>query len=327
MDNIVTVTLNPVIDIHYYLDNFTVGKDNIAHEIHTFAAGKGMNVSRALHVAGISAEAFVLLGEENASEYLSLASSYNIPVSCITTSGAVRQNVSINTPKSETRVCMKNYSIMPAVLPVLAARIVQKISDEAVIVFSGSLPNGISIDDFVNFILLIKNTVPNVKIVLDCPNITVSHLANIKPFLIKPNLKECQNLLAEAGIDICDYPNDKANDILASKLCAITNSKHVIVSCGACGAIYAYESHDKKMISGHINAPKIENLLTTVGAGDSMLAGTLATILKQNHSDIKQDFVDTVKWGVAFGSAACMTKGTNPPIYKDIVELYKTLKD
>lgn len=83
MTDILTVTVNPVIDIHYYTEEFVIGRDNIVSCRELFAAGKGMNVSRALQAFGISTEAFLLLGTENASEYLRLAGGYGVPVSYV----------------------------------------------------------------------------------------------------------------------------------------------------------------------------------------------------------------------------------------------------
>ena len=80
MTDILTVTVNPVIDIHYYTEEFVIGRDNIVSCRELFAAGKGMNVSRALQAFGISTEAFLLLGTENASEYLRPAGGYGVPV-------------------------------------------------------------------------------------------------------------------------------------------------------------------------------------------------------------------------------------------------------
>lgn len=324
MDSIITVTLNPVIDIHYYSDSFNCGIDNIANEVLSFAAGKGMNVSRALSSAGISSEAFVLLGEDNAEEYLNLSKDYSVPISCITTTGAVRQNVSINTPNSETRICMKNYSVIPAVLPVLAGQIVRKITEESAIVFSGSMPQGITEDDFVNFILLIKKTVPEIKIIIDCPTISANNLNKIKPFMIKPNFQEALSLLGindYKEINILEHAKNISAELLNK-----TGSQFVVVSCGEFGAAFSLIKDSKESKSGYINAPTVENVLTTVGAGDSMLAGILAEMLKQSHLDAPSDFTEAVKWGVAFGSAACLTKGTNPPSYTDIVSIFKQLK-
>lgn len=327
MNGIITVSLSPVIDIHYTAGSFSVFEDNIADERHVFAAGKGMNVSRALHAVGISAETHMLLGEENASEYLRLAGDYGVPISCMTTDGAIRENISVNTPDGETRICMKGYTLSPQILPVFALQIIRKLSEDMAVVFSGSLPKGISQEDFIAFVMLIKKTVPELKIVLDCPSLTLDAIKQIKPFLIKPNHIEAA-LLLNPDNKTKAYPTDKSIVINAAKeLCDITKVEHCVISCGPTGAAYASNNGE----FGFINAPKINNkIISTVGAGDSMLAGILYSFLKESSSNIDNpDFQyvlsEAVKWGVVFGSAACMNKGTNPPKSEDIYHLYSSL--
>lgn len=121
MTDVLTVTVNPVIDIHYFTEEFQAGRDNVVSCRKMFAAGKGMNVSRALQAFGISAEAFLLLGRENADEYLRLASGYGVKVSRILTDGSVRENISVNTPAGETRICTNDFSASPAALRELAS--------------------------------------------------------------------------------------------------------------------------------------------------------------------------------------------------------------
>lgn len=321
MNGIITVSLSPVIDIHYSADNFIVGKDNIVKSRHVFAAGKAMNVSRGLHAVGISAETHILLGEENASEYLRLASDYAVPISCITTDGAVRENISVNTPKGETRICLNNYSITPNILPVFAAKIISKLSENMAVVFSGSLPKGITCADFVKFVLTIKNAVPNTKIVLDCPTLTSEHIKEIKPFLIKPNYEEALKLLKNLNFAGFTAEDKKDAENAAKTLCIHTESSYCVISCGASGAAFASKNGD----SGYINAPKINNIAcSTVGAGDSMLAGMLFSFLKENSLH-RCTISEAVKWGVAFGSASCLNKGTEPPIAANIFKLYREI--
>lgn len=317
MNGIITVSLSPVIDIHYSADQFVPGKENYVNSRSIFAAGKAMNVSRGLHEVGISAEVYLLLGQENASEYLRLASDYAVPISCITTDGAVRENISVNTPNGETRICFKNFSISRNILPLLASKIVSKLSDDMAVVFSGSLPDGITQEDFVNFVLLIKNTVPDTKIILDCPTLTADAIREISPFLIKPNHEEASKLSDGFKFDVAQ--TDKYIET-AKNLCQITNCEHLVISCGAFGAAYA----SRNGVSGFVKAPKI-NACSTVGAGDSMIAGILYSFIKE-ISQGTYTLSDAVKWGVAFGSAACLNKGTEPPLAENIFRLYREME-
>ncbi len=314
MNGIITVSLSPVIDIHYSADSFEIGKENYVNSRSIFAAGKAMNVSRGLHEVGISAEVHLLLGQENASEYLRLASSYAVPISCITTDGAVRENISVNTNEGETRICFKNYSISPSILPFFASKIVSKLSEDMAVVFSGSLPAGITQEDFVQFVLLIKNIVPNTKIILDCPSLNVDSIRKISPFLIKPNHEEAAKL--SNGFKIDEAGTEKTISV-AKNLCKITNSEHCVISCGSVGAAYASKTGE----SGFVKAPKIK-ACSTVGAGDSMIAGILYSFIKE-ISKGTYTLSEAVKWGIAFGSAACLNKGSEPPIAENIFRLYR----
>lgn len=101
-------------------------------------------------------EAFLLLGTENASEYLRLAGSYGVPVSYVPAEGAVRENISVNAPNSETRLCSKSFTASPALLSELSARIFPAADRADAAVFSGSLPRGITQKDFAEFVQSVR---------------------------------------------------------------------------------------------------------------------------------------------------------------------------
>ena len=311
MNGIVTISLSPVIDIHYSADSFEAGRDNIVHGRRMYAAGKAMNVSRGLHAVGISAEAYMLLGEENASEYLRLAADYGVPISCITTDGAVRENISVNTPAGETRICTKDFTISSKILPVLGVKVASKLSAGMAVVISGSLPKGITQKDFISFVRFIKGAVPDSKIILDCPTLSLEAIKEIEPFLIKPNKEEAIALLGGESALATSLSAKEAKE-----LCERAKCDYCVISCGADGAVFA--SSDGT--SGSFAAPEIPECHSTVGAGDSMLAGILYSFMKDIDKSC-YDLPEAVKWGLAFGSASCMNKGTEPPAAEDIFQL------
>lgn len=303
MRDIITITVNPVIDIHYFMEDFQTGRDNIVSCRKIFAAGKGMNVSRALQAFGISAETFLALGRENAPEYLQLASDYGVPLSYVSVGGRIRENISINTPVSETRICTKNFAVTPDAFAELRTLIARKTSPEAAIVFSGSLPNGIAQKEFADFALSVKGDFPDRKIILDCPSLSLETIASIAPFLIKPNQSEAMSLLGLRGQ--AEESLSQKEILSAERLRMLGRCVHVVVSCGAAGAAYASCGGR----SGFVSAPDPGTVCSTVGAGDSMLAGILYGFFYKNAPDLRS----ALSWGVAFGSAACLTRGTCPP--------------
>lgn len=318
MSLILTVTLNPVIDIHYFTEEFQTGRDNLVSCRKIFAAGKGMNVSRALHAFDLPTEAFLLLGKENARQYLDLAASYGIPLSYLLTDGAVRENISVNTPASETRICMKNYAVTAAQLTALSALIRHRLSGErdTAAVISGSLPQGITQKDLIGFVAELKSASPRLRLILDCPSLTADTLAEIAPFLIKPNEQEAAALLKiPCAPAAWRLPEEKIQ--MAEKLRALTHCENTVVSFGAEGAAYASQNGT----SGFVTAPSLDGKFrSSVGAGDSMLAGILYGL---SHADCA-DWKHAVSWGVAFGSAACLTEGTCPPEQDAVLRLKKS---
>lgn len=324
--DIYAVLLNPVIDLHYFMDNFEIGRDNIVSCRKIFAAGKGMNVSRALHAFGVPSPLFLLLGRENADQYLALSKEYGVPLSYVLTDGAVRENLSVNTPQSETRICRKDYAASRQDLVKLSETLRGKITGNSIVVFSGSLPNGISQEVFAEFAASVKQAAPNVNIVLDCPALSVETVRQLSPLFIKPNFSEAMQMLGGAAPDVrldTGAVFDPAQaEAAAKQLQEAASCQAAVISCGRAGAAFACGGQ----VSGFLKAPPLPGVVSTVGAGDSMVAGILYGMLQQCRRPAADpfDIPEALRWGVAFGSAACLTKGTCPPAEQDVLQLLET---
>ena len=89
---------------------------------------------------------------------------------------------------------------------------------------------------------------------------------------------------------------------------------HVIVSLGGDGFVYGGE------VGGiRVSVPKITPV-STIGAGDSLIAGFLAGIYE------RRDIEDVLRLAAAFGTAACLTEGTNPPNKEEIYGLESQIR-
>ena len=145
-----------------------------------------------------------------------------------------------------------------------------------------------------------------VKIVLDSRSFDKQDMIDVSPWLIKPNEEEIGTY---ADVEVHDFKDAKqAAEILRSK-----GIENVMISLGAkgamlCGSDGCYVAH----------APKI-NALSTIGAGDSSIGGFCAA------AKLGLTLSDSLRYAVAYGSAACMTAGTQPPRKEDVESLLSVI--
>ncbi len=297
--NIVTVTLNPAIDIHMTLDELIVGQENYVTSAHRRAAGKGVNVSRTLKALNIPSKTVLAVGNENGHSFISELRYDGLDILAHTVDGAIRENINIHASNNvETRINREGFTLSSYDLDDIYDLI--RPDSDTVVALCGRLPRGISKDEFALFFNRIKDS--GALTVLDSSSLTLDDMATRKPWLIKPNLIECGAA-------------DKSRDALidAARKLASLGISHVMISMGGDGAIYA--SSDGIYT---VSVPRIRPL-STVGAGDSTIAGFIAA--RSRGYDIK----DTLALACATGTASCLTQGTEPPTREDIDRILKTI--
>lgn len=286
---IITLTLNPAFDVHAYLGTFRPEHENLAESVTRTIGGKGINISRALTENGINNKALVFLGRENEADFIRGLQEAALHCQWFSCDGRIRENITVHPADgAETRLSFKGFRCDAAMLSPLE----QAIPSHSTVTFSGSLPQGISPTDAAAFLIRLKDK--GVRLVLDSKSLSLEALKQIQPWLIKPNAEEME---AYCGITAEAELKEAA---LALHRDGIEN---VLVSLGKEGAILAGEG---QLFCG--TAPPI-HALSTVGAGDSMIAGFLAT-------DAAPE--ERLKTAIAYGSAACLREGTAPPLKKDI---------
>lgn len=297
---IVTVTLNPAFDLHCYAESFQPYHENIFEVTARDAGGKGINVSRALTASGIENVAACIVGGENGDELLSLLKAEGLSVVAVRTEGRIRENITLHeSAKPETRISFPGFSAVESTLFALRDAI-GALEEGSVIVFAGSAPAGLSEESLVAFLLSMK--AEGASLVIDSRSVSLSALSVLRPMLIKPNKEEAERAL---GISIRNT-EDAAR--AAKKLRALA-AENVLLSLGDEGAILACASGVY-----FAEAPKV-SVLSTIGAGDSTLAGFLSAVKDGCADDAR------LARAVAFGSAACLLEGTAAPKTEDIERL------
>jgi 6-phosphofructokinase 2 len=102
---------------------------------------------------------------------------------------------------------------------------------------------------------------------------------------------------------------------VARELVRRGQAQAVVVSLGAAGAVLVSDG-----VATHLRAPTVQ-IRSKIGAGDSMVAGIVWSLAQG------RDLVEAVRHGVAAGSAAVMTPGTELCRREDTEQLYEQMKD
>jgi len=279
---IITVTLNPALDRIIYLESFSPGKLNRCEKVVVRAGGKGINTARVLKTLGVEVEAFGILGAYTGDKLRDLLAEEGISSELTSSSYISRENIKIVEENGrETEINQKGEADYKSYQE-LKCKLEEKLEIAELLILSGSLPIGLPTDIYEKLILTAREY--DVKTVLDSSGLPFRQGLEGKPFLIKPNITELSELM---GLDF-----DKSTDIFQAAVELIKKGiENVVISTGVEGAIFVNQFEAYQIIP-----PLISITETTVGAGDSMVAGLASAIIN------KLDFLEMAKYSTAVAS-------------------------
>ena len=284
---IYSVTLNPSIDFIVRVKDFQLGETNRAYEDNFFAGGKGIMVSKLLKNVKTDCVNLGFLGGFTGTFIEQNLKKLNILSDFVTVNENTRVNVKLKT-ETETEINCQGPKISETEKEEFLDKIRKTKSDDFVIL-SGSVPSNLGNDFYITIIEILNKN--GVKFTLDSSGETFSKSLKYKPFLIKPNkdeLKEYARREFKNNQEIVNYVRENLVD----------KAEHVIISLGGEGALYI----DKKFSLFAYPLRVKENVVNTVGAGDSVVAGFVNYMLK--HNDVEGAF----RFAVACGTATSFSE-------------------
>ena len=299
---IITITLNPAFDVHCSAEHFEACHENLATITEREAGGKGVNISRALTMNGVDNLALLAVGDANGADFCRELDKDGMTYEAIELEGRIRENITIHTKDApETRLSFTGFATDESLLEKFEEKLIPMLESGDLVTFTGSVPSEISMAAVKGFIANIKNT--GAKVVIDSRSFKKDDLIETKPWLIKPNEEEIAVYLGRE-IDSFESVMDGAMALYESGI------ENVMISLGSKGALLVCA--DGAFIA---HPPKIK-AISTIGAGDSSIGGFLAAAAAGKRSD------EMIKTAVSFGSAACMSAGTRPPVPADVAKIY-----
>lgn len=284
---IYTVTLNPSIDYIVSVERFRTGQVNRTEEEKIFPGGKGINVSIVLKNLGHGSKALGFLAGFTGHEIARLLHEKEISEDFIfVTQGMSRINMKLRS-EEESEINGQGPQIRKEEIAQLYEKL--KILEAGdILVLAGSIPGTLPHSMYRDIMKFVREK--KIHVVVDATKDILTEVLPYHPFLVKPNHHELGEIY---GVKL----KTKQEVIPYAKKLQAQGAKNVLVSMAGDGAVFLSEEGNIY----EMEAPKGE-LVNSVGAGDSMVAGFVAGYLQT------KDYEKAFQMGVFTGSASAFSE-------------------
>ena len=295
---IITLTPSPTLDRTYFVKRLIEGGVNRAHDVNEELAGKGINVSRALELAEISAPGVVPIG--NADPAVLERTGSTSFLSPIWVDGTLRVSTTIIEDNGPTTKVNENPRPLRQAdwdeVVNLTLKLLKENEAEWLVV-AGAHPNIIETDQVIDLIPLFDQAkAMGVKVVLDTSGDPLRQWAREGvATIMKPNGEELASCVGRTLNTLQDVV-DAARELNSWGV------ECVLASLGVDGMLAVTKTH-----AVHGFTPPVR-VINTVGAGDSTVAGFLSAVTLNKTDDkelfgvgfdIAKGVREAVRWGGA----------------------------
>ena len=305
MKPIVTLTLNPAIDIACATKEVVPQNKLRTHGDRLDPGGGGVNVSRVLHELGAPTRAVVLSGGVFGQHLEGLIAAEGVDCRAVKIAGLTRIAMTVHDESAgaEYRFVGEGPVVQPQEIEACQALLAEQDADWLVI--SGSLPRGMDPADLAAIVR--RAHAVGQRVVLDTSGDPLKAAIGQGLALIKPSLREFEALVGHK------LPDPAAQDDAALRLVREGAAERIAVSLSGAGALLATRDGVVRRKAIPVRA------VGTVGAGDSFLAAMVLAFARDAAP------ADALAWGLAAGAAAVMATGTARPKRATIEALHAGL--
>ncbi len=314
MSTILTLTMNPTIDISARAKNVAANRKIRCTEPANDPGGGGINVSVAMQELGCESTAMFPCGGPPGDILKQLLQKRGIRQIPVPIDGWTRQNLTVAdaSGEDEYRFLMPGPEINKTEVDrcLKALRKVEPRPDY--LVANGSFPPGVP-PHFVRDLVAVAWE-HDARLVVDTSGEALQSAVTEGVFLIKPNLREFKALIKDLDIPQADIDTESGQEKALTDLIQQGACRVAVLSLGAAGLVLATADGIERF-----RAPTVP-IASRVGAGDSTIAGIMTGLSRGDT------IRDAVRLGVAAGSAAVMTPGTELCRREDVERLEPSIK-
>jgi 1-phosphofructokinase len=258
---IVTLTAAPAIDWTIEVDSFELGAVNRAVRSSREPSGKGVNVSWALHRAGVPTRAVFPAGGCTGRLMAGMLSEAALEHVIVDTGRDVRTNITLISQGSATKLNERGAALSEAQVDRLREAIIGASVDASAVLICGSLPAGAPAVFVRDMVSTLKES--GVGVVVDVSGEALRLALAARPDLIKPNVHELAELTGRQLVTLGEVAK-------AAQEARERGAGAVLASLGADGALLLDDA-------GTLYARATDiPFVNSVGAGDALLAGFFA---------------------------------------------------
>lgn len=303
---IATLTLNPTVDVSYTIPGLIADQKVHAAQVRYDPGGNGVNVARGLRAMGIPAHACLIVAGEIGALLERLLAHHVDHLHPVQVAGETRINCTLlqENPRAQYEVDGIGPKVTEEALDQVSEALL-RFSENGIGVLTGSIPQGVHRTVYAQLVRQLREQ--GDRAVVDAQSSLLQAALPERPFLIKPNRYELE-LLCGRKLPTLEGVAKEA------QLLHEEGVAHVCVSLGGEGALLVDESG-----TYYARAPQVR-VISTVGAGDSMVAGLVAGLAGG------QDPQDVLRLGVACGSATAAKPGTEIFAAPEVTQLLDEVK-
>ena len=299
---IFTLTLNPVLDMKMWYNHPRLGELNRAERVQLEPSGKGINVARALLRQGVLATAIAPIGGEFGRIMEERLAPSGLQLLWLRIAGATRCNVKVIDEQGElTEFNAPGPTLSAEELSALELLLQERTSGDWV-VLSGSLAPGVDAGWYGRMTELLQ--AKGAQVFMDASGAALQQAALAKPFLLKPNRVEAEELLGRKIVN----PSEA---IEATRQIQAMGIPYVVLTLGAEGAVFC---SPQECIAAR--PPKLKPFSTT-GCGDALLSGVMVSLLRE------YSWLQTARYATAVAAARAQTHSGEFPNQEEIEQCLK----
>jgi 6-phosphofructokinase 2 len=292
MTDILTLTMNPALDVLTTIDKVSDTHKMRCGSVLKHPGGGGVNVARVLHRLGANCVALYLAGGVTGERHHKLMNAEKVRCHVIPIAEETRESFSVHETSSgnDFRFVLPGPNVSAAEYEAIFDYVAQHLPKQFLVI-SGGLAPGVPNNFYARLAALAK--LHGVRVVLDASGPALAEALKVGVYLFKPSSRELRDLTGQNLLD------EASQIAVAQQLIQSGQAEIVAVSLGAEGAIVV--SAKEYWLARSIKV----NVQTTIGAGDSFV-GSMVWALNRGES-LRKAF----QFGVAAGAAALLEPGTS----------------